>query len=52
MRILSPSSVGETTASDAMIHYGSQGMIATADMLQQMGKDIDAFSYRHYGAAS
>jgi hypothetical protein len=52
MRILSPGSVGETTASDAMIHYGTQGVIATADMLQQMGKDIDAFSYHHYGAAS
>src|SRR5205807_9250498 len=38
MRILGPGSVGETTASDAMIHYGSQGTIATRDMLQQMGK--------------
>jgi heparanase len=52
MRILGPGSVGETTASDAMIHYESQGTIATRDMLQQMGKDIDAFSYHHYGAAS
>jgi heparanase len=52
MSILGPGSVGETTASDAMIHYGSQGVIATRDMLQQMGKDIDAFSYHHYGAAS
>lgn len=52
MRILSPGSVGETTASDAMIHYGAQGAIATADILQQMGQDIDAFSYHHYGAAS
>jgi heparanase 1 len=52
MRILGPGSVGETTASDAMIHYGSQGTIATRDMLQQMGNDIDAFSYHHYGAAS
>jgi heparanase len=52
MRILGPGSVGETTAPDAMIHYGSQGVIATPDMLQQMGADIDAFSYHHYGAAS
>jgi heparanase 1 len=52
MRILGPGSVGETTAPDAMIHYGSQGVIATPDMLQQMGTDIDAFSYHHYGAAS
>jgi heparanase 1 len=52
MRILGPGSVGETTASDAMIHYGSQGVIATRDMLAQMGTDIDAFSYHHYGAAS
>jgi heparanase 1 len=52
MRILGPGSVGETTAPDAMIHYGSQGVIATRDMLSQMGKDIDAFSYHHYGAAS
>src|SRR3984885_16242336 len=51
-RILGPGSVGETTASDAMIHYGSQGVIATRDMLRQMGNDIDAFSYHHYGAAS
>jgi heparanase 1 len=52
MRIVGPGSVGETTAPDAMIHYGSQGVIATRDMLQQMGTDIDAFSYHHYGAAS
>jgi heparanase len=52
MLVLGPGSVGETTASDAMIHYGSQGVIATSDMLHQMGKDIDAFSYHHYGAAS
>src|SRR5260370_38065890 len=52
MSILGPGSVGETTASDAMIHYGSQGTIPTRDMLEQMGKDIDAFSYHHYGAAS
>ena len=52
MRILGPGSVGETTASDAMIHYGSRGVIATLDMLPQMGTDIDAFSYHHYGAAS
>ena len=52
MRILGPGSVGETTASDVMIHYGSQGVIATRDMLRQMGNDIDAFSYHHYGAAS
>src|SRR3984885_8652675 len=52
MLVLGPGSVGETTASDAMIHYGSRGVIATHDMLQQMGKDIDAFSYHHYGAAS
>jgi Glycosyl hydrolase family 79, N-terminal domain len=52
MRVLGPGSVGETTAPDAMIHYGSQGVIATRDMLQQMGTDIDAFSYHHYGAAS
>src|SRR5260370_24013028 len=52
MAILGPGSVGETTASDAMIHYGSQGTIPTRDMLEQMGKDIDAFSYHHYGAAS
>jgi heparanase 1 len=35
-----------------MIHYGSQGVIATPDMLRQMGADIEAFSYHHYGAAS
>src|SRR6202165_4337958 len=52
MRILGPGSVGETTAPDAMIHYGSQGVIATPDMLRQMGADIEAFSYHHYGAAS
>ena len=52
MRILGPGSVGETTAPDAMIHYGSQGVIATPGMLRQMGTDIDAFSYHHYGAAS
>ena len=52
MRILGPGSVGETTAPDAMIHYGSEGVIATSDMLRQMGTDIDAFSYHHYGAAS
>jgi hypothetical protein len=52
MRILGPGSVGETTAPDAMIHYGSEGVIATPDMLRQMGADIDAFSYHHYGAAS
>jgi heparanase 1 len=52
MRILGPGSVGETTAPDAMIHYGSEGVIATPDMLRQMGTDIDAFSYHHYGAAS
>jgi hypothetical protein len=52
MRILGPGSVGETTASDAMIHYGSQGVIATSNMLPQMGTDIGAFSYHHYGAAS
>jgi hypothetical protein len=27
-------------------------VIATRDMLRQMGNDIDAFSYHHYGAAS
>jgi hypothetical protein len=52
MRILGPGSVGETTAPDAMIHYGSQGVIATSDMLRRMGADLDAFSYHHYGAAS
>jgi heparanase 1 len=52
MRILGPGSVGETTASDTMTRYGSQGTIATGEMLQHMGKDIDAFSYHHYGAAS
>jgi len=52
MGILGPGSVGETTASDAMIHYGSQGVIATRDMLPQMSTDIGAFSYHHYGAAS
>ncbi|SDJ48906.1 MULTISPECIES: hypothetical protein [Bradyrhizobium] len=52
MRILGPGAVGETTASDAMIRYGSQATVATRDMLQQMGKEIDAFSYHHYGAAS
>lgn len=52
MRILGPGSVGETTAPEAMIHYGSEGVIATRDMLRQMGNDIDAFSYHHYGAAS
>jgi hypothetical protein len=52
MRVLGPGSVGETTAPDAMIHYGSQGVIATRYMLQQMGTDIDAFSYHHCGAAS
>jgi heparanase len=52
MHVLGPGSVGETTAPDAMIHYGSQGVIATREMLQQMGTDIDGFSYHHYGAAS
>jgi len=52
MRVLGPGSVGETTAPNAMIHYGSQGVIATSDMLRRMGTDIDAFSYHHYGAAS
>jgi hypothetical protein len=52
MLILGPGSVGETTASESMIHYGSQGIIATKDMLEQSGKGLDAFSYHHYGAAS
>jgi heparanase len=52
MLILGPGSVGETTAGDSMIHYGSSGIIATKDMLEQSGQGIDAFSYHHYGAAS
>jgi heparanase 1 len=52
MLILGPGSVGETTASESMIHYGSQGIIPTKDMLEQSGKGLDAFSYHHYGAAS
>jgi len=52
MRILGPGSVGETNASDAMIRYGTQGTIATRAMLQQMGRNVHAFSYHHYGAAS
>ena len=52
MIILGPGSVGETAASYSATHHGSEGMIATPDMLRQSGRGIDAFSYHHYGALS
>ena len=50
MIILGPGSVGEIA--DSADHHGSEGVIATRDMLLQSGRGIDAFSYHHYGAVS
>ena len=52
MIILGPGSGGETAASDSATHDGSDGTIASRDILQQTAKSIDVFSYHHYGALS
>lgn len=52
MIILGPGSGGETAASDSAPRDGSEGTIATRDILQQSGGGIDVFSYHHYGALS
>lgn len=50
MIILGPGSVGATAG--PATRDGSEGMIATRDMLLHSGRGIDAFSYHHYGAVS
>jgi heparanase len=52
MVILGPGSGDETAASDAAARDGSEGAIASRDVLQQTGRDIDVLSYHHYGALS
>jgi heparanase len=52
MIVLGPGSGGETAASDSAPHDGSEGTIASRDILRQTGPGIDVFSYHHYGALS
>jgi len=52
MIILGPGSGGETAASDSAPRDGSEGTIATRDILRRTGRGIDVFSYHHYGALS
>ena len=52
MIILGPGSGDETAASDAAARDGSEGAIASRDILQQTGRGIDVLSYHHYGALS
>jgi heparanase len=52
MIVLGPGSGGETAASDSAPHDGSEGTIASRDILRQTAGGIDVFSYHHYGALS
>jgi hypothetical protein len=52
MIVLGPGSVGETSAHEETLGYGSMPFIATRKLLAASGQGVDAFSYHHYGAAS
>ncbi|WP_197373311.1 hypothetical protein [Mycolicibacterium baixiangningiae] len=51
MTIAGPGSVGETPGNWGLT-YGAQGTIRTSVMLTAGGREVDVFSYHHYGAAS